>query len=48
MREIKTLQGIVPICSFCKKICYDKGYCEQVEVYVGRYSQADFSHGICP
>ena len=46
--EIKTLEGIVPICSYCKKIRDDKGYWEQVEVYVRRHSHADFSQGICP
>ncbi|MBA3029654.1 MAG: hypothetical protein FP816_12735, partial [Desulfobacteraceae bacterium] len=39
---------ILPICSFCKKIRDDKGYWEQVEVYVGDHSHADFSHSICP
>ena len=48
VREIKTLQGIVPICSFCKKIRDDKGYWEQVDVYVQKQTHADFSHGICP
>lgn len=48
LAEIKTLKGIVPICSFCKKIRDDKGYWEQVEVYVKRHTEADFSHGICP
>ncbi len=48
LSEIKTLKGIVPICSFCKKIRDDKGYWEQVEVYVHDHSYADFSHSICP
>jgi PAS domain S-box-containing protein len=46
--EIKTLQGILPLCSFCKKIRNDKGYWEQVDVYLQKYSTADISHGICP
>ncbi|MBN1102487.1 MAG: PAS domain S-box protein [Deltaproteobacteria bacterium] len=46
--EIKTLKGIVPICSNCKKIRDDKGYWEQVEAYVSRHTEAQFSHGICP
>jgi hypothetical protein len=46
--EIKTLRGIVPICSICKKIRNDKGYWQQVEVYVSANSEAEFSHGICP
>ena len=46
--HIKTLQGILPICSFCKKIRDDKGYWNQLENYLSRHSEAEFSHGICP
>lgn len=46
--DIRTLQGILPICSSCKKILDDKGLWTQVEVYVRDHSQAEFSHGICP
>ncbi len=46
--EIKTLQGIVPICSFCKKIRDDKGFWSQVESYVSKHTEAKFSHGVCP
>lgn len=46
--QIKTLRGIVPICAKCKKIRNDRGYWEQVEVYVHNHSEADFSHSICP
>jgi PAS domain S-box-containing protein len=46
--EIQTLRGIVPICSFCKKIRNDEGYYEAVESYVSRHSDADFSHTFCP
>jgi PAS domain S-box-containing protein len=48
LKEIKTLRGILPICSFCKKIRNDKGYWEQVDVYIRKHSQADISHGVCP
>ena len=48
LAHIRTLQGILPICSFCKKIRDDKGYWSQVEVYLMNHSDADFSHGICP
>lgn len=48
LEEIKTLRGIIPICSCCKKIRDDKGYWEQVESYVSRHSDASFSHSICP
>ena len=43
LEEIKTLEGIVPICSYCKKIRDDKGYWEQVEVYVSRHSHATYA-----
>ncbi|GBC60288.1 hypothetical protein DENIS_1239 [Desulfonema ishimotonii] len=46
--EIKTLRGILPICSECKKIRDDKGYWTQIESYIMKHSEADFSHSICP
>ncbi len=48
LKEIKTLHGIIPICSNCKKIRDDQGYWEQVEIYVSAHSKAKFSHGLCP
>ncbi|MGM0426584.1 MAG: c-type heme family protein [Thermodesulfobacteriota bacterium] len=48
LTEIKTLRGILPICSHCKKIRDDKGYWNQLESYVRDHSDAEFSHGICP
>lgn len=46
--EIKTLKGIIPICSWCKKIRDDKGYWNQIELYIRDHSEAEFSHAICP
>jgi len=46
--ELTTLRGIIPICSSCKKIRDDKGYWQQVEVFVRSRSEAEFSHSICP
>ncbi|MBF0557996.1 MAG: PAS domain-containing protein [Nitrospirae bacterium] len=46
--EINKLKGLLPICASCKKIRNDKGYWEQIEVYVSSHSEAKFSHGICP
>jgi len=46
--EIKTLKGIVPICSSCKKIRDDKGYWNLLESYIEKHSNASFSHGMCP
>jgi hypothetical protein len=48
LNEVKTLQGIIPICAACKKIRDDQGYWRQVEAYVSNHSNALFFHGICP
>lgn len=48
LAQVKTLSGLVPICSHCKKIRDDKGYWQAVEEYISKHSQAEFSHGICP
>lgn len=46
--EVKKLQGLLPICSVCKKIRDDKGYWNQIEGYIQTHSEAKFSHGMCP
>ena len=46
--EIKALQGFIPICSYCKKIRNDRDYWDQLEIYLGKHSEAKFSHSICP
>jgi PAS domain S-box-containing protein len=46
--KVKTLSGLLPICSACKKIRDDKGYWRQIESYIRDHSEAEFSHGICP
>lgn len=46
--EIKILQGIIPICCHCKKIRDDSGYWNQIEIYIQKHSEAEFSHGMCP
>jgi K+-sensing histidine kinase KdpD len=48
LREVKTLSGLLPICTHCKKIRDDKGYWSQIELYIRDHSNADFTHGICP
>jgi len=48
MKEIKTLEGFIPICSFCKKIRNDEQYWERLEEYFDKRTDARFSHGICP
>ena len=47
LKEVKTLQGLLPICASCKKIRDDKGYWVQIENYISEHSKAQFSHGIC-
>ncbi|MBU0967085.1 MAG: MCP four helix bundle domain-containing protein [Proteobacteria bacterium] len=46
--EIKTLRGILPVCSFCKQIRDEKGLWQKMEAYIQEHSEADFSHGVCP
>ncbi len=48
IETIKTLRGLIPICANCKKIRDDKGYWNQIESYIQKHSEAEFSHGICP
>ena len=48
LAQVKTLGGLLPICAQCKKIRDDKGYWQQVEVYVHEHTDAQFTHGICP
>ncbi|MDM8544156.1 response regulator [Desulfococcaceae bacterium HSG7] len=47
LADVKTLSGLLPICSNCKKIRDDKGYWNQIEVYIQEHSDAFFSHGLC-
>ena len=47
-REVKQLEGLLPICSYCKKIRDEGDHWSQVEDYVSRRTEAQFSHGICP
>jgi len=46
--RVRTLQGLLPICSYCKRVRNDGDYWQQVESYVSDHSDARFSHGICP
>lgn len=48
LAEVKTLSGILPICSGCKKIRDDRGDWIQVESYVSGHADVLFSHGMCP
>ena len=48
LAKVKTLSGLLPICSSCKKIRDDKGYWNQIETYIRQHSEAEFTHSICP
>lgn len=46
--ELKILQGLLPICAFCKKIRDDEGYWDQIKTYLRKHADVEFSHAICP
>ena len=48
LENIKTLRGLLPICSSCKKIRDDHGYWNQLETYIVAHTDAEFTHGLCP
>ncbi len=48
LTHVKTLSGLLPICAGCKKIRDDRGYWQQVDIYIKRNSNAEFTHGLCP
>ncbi len=48
LSRVKQLQGLLPICSYCKKIRNDQDYWEQVESYLTQHADVMISHGICP
>ena len=48
LSRVKRLQGLLPICSYCKKIRDDQNYWQQVDAYITEHTEVAFSHGICP
>lgn len=48
LANVKLLQGLLPICCYCKKIRNDQNYWQQVDGYIADHSEAQFTHGICP
>ena len=48
LANVKTLSGLLPICSACNKIRNDAGYWERIETYIRERSDAEFTHSICP
>jgi hypothetical protein len=47
LSQVKQLQGILPICSHCKKVRNDQDYWQQVEGYISAHSDAQFGHSVC-
>lgn len=48
LANVRELKGLLPICSYCKRVRTDDNYWEHVETYISARSAAEFSHGICP
>jgi len=48
LNRVKQLEGLIPICAYCKKIRDDQQIWQQLETYISEHSEAKFSHGICP
>ncbi len=46
--EIETLRGMLPICSYCKRVRNDSNYWQDIESYIAAHSATTFSHGVCP
>ncbi len=46
--KVTFLSGLLPICAWCRKVRDDQGYWSQIESYISKHSEANFSHGICP
>ena len=48
LARVRLLQGLLPICSYCKRIRDDRNYWQQLETYFSEHSDATFTHGVCP
>jgi hypothetical protein len=48
LQNVHELEGLLPVCAWCKKIRDDKGYWQELEAYLKPRTKASFSHGICP
>jgi hypothetical protein len=46
--QIETLNSLLPLCAWCKKVRNDSGYWEQIEKYISVHSNASVTHGVCP
>ena len=47
-KEVRMLEGLLPVCSYCKKIRDEGNNWQQMESYIAKHSEAEFTHGICP
>jgi PAS domain S-box-containing protein len=48
LAEVRTLQGILPICSYCKRVRDDENYWQSVDAYLAEHTDTRFTHSICP
>ncbi|MBI1754167.1 MAG: hypothetical protein HY014_10815 [Acidobacteria bacterium] len=48
LRQIKVLQGLLPVCAWCKNVRSDEGFWQQIELYISTHSDVTFTHSICP
>lgn len=48
LEQVRTLEGLLPICSYCKKVRQDDGYWREIEAYIEDHTDASFTHGYCP
>lgn len=48
LANVKRLQGLLPICSYCKRVRNDGNYWQQVDMYIAEHTEAKLSHGFCP
>lgn len=48
LEQVRTLEGLLPICCYCKNIMDERGFWLSIENYIHKHSNAEFNHGICP
>jgi sensor domain CHASE-containing protein len=48
LNQVKTLEGLLPICCYCKRVRDDTGYWSQIDTYIRKHTKASVSHGYCP
>lgn len=48
LADVRELEGLLPMCAWCKKVRDDRGYWQQIETYISAHTKADWTHGICP